>query len=88
MDLLHCVHEAFWREAMTTIHDLDKINAEAIMTLSEIGLARYDRFLGQTLAEHKGSVARIKLKGFISDWSAREQDLENRIKVAPMYKPM
>ena len=56
---------------MSTIHDLDKINAEAIMTLSEIGLARYDRFLGKTLAEHKGSVARIKLKGFISDWSAR-----------------
>lgn len=73
---------------MTTIHDLDKINAEAIMTLSEIGLARYDRFLGQALAEHKGSVARIKLKGFISDWSARERELENRIKVAPMYKPM
>lgn len=73
---------------MTTIHDLDQINAEAMMTLSEIGIARYERFLGKTLASFKGSQARIKLKSFISDWSQRENDLANRIKVAPMYKPM
>lgn len=73
---------------MTTIHDLDQINAMAMMTLSEIGLARYERFLGKTLAETKGSMARIKLKSFISDWAQREHELELRIKVAPMYKPM
>jgi hypothetical protein len=73
---------------MTTINDLDQINAEAMMTLSEIGVARYERFLGKTLASFKGSQARIKLKSFISDWAHRERELELRIKVAPMYKPM
>lgn len=70
---------------MSTIHDLDKINAEAIMTLSEIGLARYDRFLGKTLAEHKGSVARIKLKGFVREAANMELRMGKINKLADQY---
>lgn len=73
---------------MTTIHDIDQINTEAMMTLSEIGMARYDRFLTKTLNAFGGSQARIKLKSFISDWNHRETELSNRIKCAPLYKPM
>lgn len=73
---------------MTTIHDLDQINAEAMMTLSEIGFAAYERFRDKTLAEDKGSMLRIKLKSWLSDRFQTERDLELRIKVAPMYKAM
>lgn len=74
---------------MTTIHELDAINAEAMMTLSEIGFARYERFLSEQMDTGKlGAMLRKTLKSFISDWNHRENDLANRIKVAPMYKPM
>ena len=74
---------------MTTINDLDQINAEAMMTLSEIGFARYERFLSEQMETGKlGSMLRMTLKSFISDWNHRETDLANRIKYAPMYKPM
>lgn len=74
---------------MTTIHDLDQINAEAMMTLSEIGFARYERFLSEQMETGKlGSMLRMTLKSFIIDWNHRETDLANRIKCAPMYKPM
>lgn len=73
---------------MTTIHDLDQINAEAMMTLSEIGFAAYERFRDKTLAEDKGSMLRIKLKSWLSDRFQTERDLELRIKVAPMRKAM
>lgn len=74
---------------MTTINDLDQINAEAMMTLSEIGFARYERFLSEQMDTGKlGSMLRMTLKSFISDWNHRETDLSHRIKVAPLYKPM
>lgn len=74
---------------MTTINDLEQINAEAMMTLSEIGFARYERFLSEKMETGKlGSMLRMTLKSFISDWNHRETDLANRIKCAPMYKPM
>jgi hypothetical protein len=73
---------------MTTIHELDTINAEAMMTLSEIGFAAYERFRDKAMADDKGSMLRIKLKSWVSDRFATERDLELRIKCAPMYKPM
>lgn len=74
---------------MTTINDLDQINAMAMMTLSEIGFARYERFLSEQMDTGKlGSMLRMTLKSFISDWNHRETDLSHRIKCAPMYKPM
>lgn len=73
---------------MTTIHELDSINAEAMMTLSEIGFAAYERFRDKTMADEKGSMLRIKLKSWVSDRFATERDLELRIKVAPRYKAM
>lgn len=71
---------------MTTIHELDTINAEAMMTMCELGYARYERFLGITLKTHKGSIARIKIKSWLADRAAKEVELSHRIKVAPMYK--
>lgn len=71
---------------MTTINDLEQINAEAMMTLSEIGFAAYERFLGVTLKTHKGSIARIKIKSWLADRAAKEVELSHRIKVAPMNK--
>lgn len=48
---------------MTTINDLDQINAEAMMTLSEIGFARYERFLSERMEIGKlGSMLRMTLK--------------------------
>lgn len=74
---------------MTTINDLEQINAEAMMTLSEIGFARYEHFLSEQMDTGKlGSMLRMTLKSFISDWNHRETDLSHRIKVAPMYKHM
>lgn len=73
---------------MTTIHELDTINAEAMMTLSEIGFAAYERFRDKAMADDKGSMLIIKLKSWVSDRFATERDLELRIKCAPMYKPM
>ena len=73
---------------MTTIHDIDQINAEAMMTLSEIGFAAYERFRDKTLAEDKSAGLRIKLKSWLSDRFAIERDLELRIKCAPKYRAM
>jgi hypothetical protein len=71
---------------MTQISELDSINAEAMMTLSEIGFAAYERFRDKAMSEEKGSMLRIKLKSWLSDRFATERDLELRIKVAPKYK--
>lgn len=71
---------------MNTTQTIDHINAEAMMTLSEIGFAAYERFLGVTLKTHKGSIARIKIKSWLADRAAKEVELSHRIKVAPMYK--
>lgn len=75
---------------MTTINDLEQINAEAMMTLSEIGFAAYERYLYEVTVGSggMGSMVRLKLKSWICDRSAKETELSNRIKVAPMYKPM
>lgn len=75
---------------MTTTHEIDAINAEAMMTLSEIGFAAYERFRDKTMHESggMGSMLRIKLKSWVSDRFATERDLELRIKVAPRYKAM
>jgi len=73
---------------MTAIHDIDQINAEAMMTLSEIGFAAYERFRDKALAEDKSAGLRIKLKSWLSDRFQTERDLELRIKVAPMRKAM
>lgn len=73
---------------MTTIHDLDQINAEAMMTLSEIGFAAFERFRDKTLADMKGSALRITLKSWLADRFQTERELELRIKVAPMRKAM
>ena len=73
---------------MTTVNELDQINAEAMMTLSQIGFAAYERFREKALAEDKGSMLLIKLKSWVSDRFATERDLELRIKVAPKYKAM
>lgn len=71
---------------MNTTQTIDQINAESMMTLSEIGFAAYERFRDKALGEDKGSMLRIKLKSWVSDRFATERDLELRIKVAPKYK--
>jgi hypothetical protein len=73
---------------MTTVHELDAINAEAMMTLSEIGFAAYERFRDKAMTEQKGSMLRLSLKSWLSDRFATERDLELRIKCAPKYKAM
>lgn len=73
---------------MTTIHDLDQINAEAMMTLSEIGFAAYERFRDKVIKTDRGSVVRIKLKSWLSDRAHTELDLSHRIKCTPKYKAM
>lgn len=70
---------------MTTISDLDQINAEAMMTMCELGYARYERFRAGLKMDDQ---ACEKLRQFIRENADREHELELRIKVAPMYKPM
>lgn len=68
---------------MTTINDLEQINTMAMMTMCELGYARYERFLsGMKLDDDAGD----KLRKFISDWVEKEHELELRIRVAPKYK--
>lgn len=68
---------------MTTINDLDQINTMAMMTMCELGYARYERFrAGLELNDEAGD----KLRRFIHDWVEREHDLELRIRVAPKRK--
>ena len=75
---------------MTTINDLEQINAEAMMTLSETGFAAYERYFCELTAGNAGmgSMVRIKLKSWVSDRAAKEVELSHRIKVAPLYKEM
>lgn len=68
---------------MTTINDLDQINAMAMMTLCDTGYARYERFLSTLPLDDE---AGDKLRKFIHDWVEREHDLELRIRVAPKRK--
>jgi hypothetical protein len=73
---------------MTTVHDIDQINAEAMMTLSEIGFSAYERFRDKAMTEQKGSMLRLSLKYWLSDRANMEIDLSHRIKCAPKYKAM
>jgi hypothetical protein len=73
---------------MTTINDIDQINAEAMMTLSEIGFAAFKKFRDKAMADEKGAMLRIKLKSWLSDRANMEIDLSHRIKCAPMRKAM
>lgn len=68
---------------MTTINDLEQINTMAMMTMCELGYARYERFLSTLKLDDE---AGDKLRKFINDHVDRERELELRIKVAPMYK--
>jgi hypothetical protein len=68
---------------MTTINDLDQINTMAMMTMCELGYARYERFLSTLPLDDE---AGDKLRRFIHDWVEREHDLELRIRVAPKRK--
>jgi hypothetical protein len=68
---------------MTTINDLDQINTMAMMTMCELGYARYERFLSKLeLNDEAGD----KLRRFINDCVEKEHELELRIRVAPKYK--
>lgn len=68
---------------MTTINDLEQINTMAMMTMCELGYARYERYLASLeLNDDAGD----KLRKFIHDWVEREHELELRIRVAAKYK--
>lgn len=70
---------------MTTINDLDQINTMAMMTMCELGYARYERFrAGLELNDETED----KLREFIHANADREHELELRIKVAPLYRDM
>lgn len=73
---------------MTTINDVDKINTEAMMTLSEIGFAAYEKYRDKILKTDKGSIFKMRLKSWLNDRAAKEVELSHRIRVAPMYKAM
>ena len=68
---------------MTTINDLDQINTMAMMTMCELGYARYERYFASLDID---ADAPDKLRKFIHDWVEREHDLELRIRVAPKRK--
>ena len=70
---------------MTTINDLEQINTMAMMTMCELGYARYERFRDslQLNAEYE-----LKLREFIHDNVDMEHELSLRIRVAPMRKAM
>jgi len=70
---------------MTTINDLDQINAMAMMTLCDTGYARYERYFASLDID---TDAPDKLRKFINDWVEREHELELRIRVAPMRRTM
>jgi len=70
---------------MTTINDLDQINTMAMMTMCELGYARYERFRDSL---QLNADTEEKLQKFVHDNADRERELELRIKVAPMYKAM
>jgi len=70
---------------MTTINDLDQINTMAMMTMCELGYARYERFRAGLKMDDE---ACEKLRQFIHSNADREHELELRIKCAPMYRPM
>jgi len=68
---------------MTTINDLEQINTMAMMTMCELGYARYERFLSKLkLDDNAGDI----LRKFIHDNVEKEHELELRIRVAPKYK--
>lgn len=68
---------------MTTINDPEQINTMAMMTMCELGYARYERFLASLeLNDEAGD----KLRRFIHENVDREKELELRIRVAPRYK--
>jgi hypothetical protein len=68
---------------MTTINDLEQINTMAMMTMCELGYARYERFRAGLKMDEE---ACDKLRQFVYSNSDMEHELELRIKVAPMYK--
>lgn len=70
---------------MTTTQTIDHISAMAMMTMCELGYARYERFRDSLQLDAE---TEEKLKKFVHDNADRERELELRIKVAPMYKAM
>lgn len=68
---------------MTTINDLEQINTMAMMTMCELGYARYERFRAGLKMDYE---ACEKLRQFIHYNVDREHELELRIRVAPKYK--
>lgn len=78
---------------MTTINDLYSIDAEAMMTLSELGFAAYERKKEATLKTWSkspvgDSMIRIELSAWLADRANNELDLSHRIKCAPKRKAM
>lgn len=68
---------------MTTINDLEQINTMAMMTMCELGYARYERFRAGLKMDDE---ACDKLRQFVYYTADQEHDLELRIRVAPKYK--
>lgn len=68
---------------MTTTQTIDHINAMAMMTMCELGYARYERFRDSLQLSDE---TEDKLKEFIHDNVDRERELELRIRVAPKYR--
>ena len=68
---------------MTTTQTIDHINAMAMMTMCELGYARYERFRAGLKMDDE---ACDKLRQFIHYNVDREHELELRIRVAPKYK--
>lgn len=68
---------------MTTINDLEQINTMAMMTMCELGYARYERFRAGLKMDDQ---ACEKLRQFIHYNVDKEHELELRIRVAPKYK--
>lgn len=68
---------------MTTINDLEQINTMAMMTMCELGYARYERFRAGLNMDDE---ACDKLRQFIHYNVDKEHELELRIRVAPKYK--
>ena len=68
---------------MTTINDLEQINIMAMVTMCELGYARYERFRAGLKMDDE---ACDKLRQFIHYNVDRERELELRIRVAPKYK--
>ncbi|MNJ35400.1 hypothetical protein D3C77_301350 [compost metagenome] len=70
---------------MKTLSELEQVDAMAMMLMCELGFARYERF--RAGLEMNGETCE-RLRKFIYECVDREEELEARIRVAPMRKPM